>query len=86
MTYERLVAQALAYARFRARFCAVLGLILLGLGGSEAVALALSPQRPQVLYVVLSVGYLLFGIGWLWQADRCRCGARATTDARAGLR
>ena len=86
VTDDHLVAQALAYARFRARVCRVLGLIFLVLAAGEAVTAALGSLSPRIVYAVISGGYLLSGIGWLWQADRCRRGAQATVQACAGRR
>ncbi len=69
VTDDHLVAQALAYARFRARVCRVLGLIFLVLAAGEAVTAALGSLSPRIVYAVISGGYLLSGIGWLWQAN-----------------
>lgn len=86
VTDECLVASALAYARFRARAGAVLGFVFLPLAVIEAFA-ALSPSGfPRILYAVSGGGYLLVGTAWLWLADRCRRGARATTDVHRSLR
>ena len=83
VTDERLVAQALAYARFRARFCGGLGLFFLVAAAGEAVGAALgSSTLARIGYAGLGGGFLLNGIGWLWQADRCRRGAQATAQAR----
>jgi hypothetical protein len=83
VTDERLVARALAYARFRARFCGGLGLFFLVAAAGEAVGAALgSSTFARIGYAVLGCGFLLAGMGWLWQADRCRRGARATAQAR----
>jgi hypothetical protein len=83
VTDERLLAQALAYARFRARFCGGLGLFFLVAVACEAVAAALgSSTFARIGYAGLGGGALLNGIGWLWQANRCRRGARATAQAR----
>ena len=86
VTDERLVAQALAYARFRAGVCKVFGLIFLVLASGEAVTAVLGSVSPRIVYAVLSGGFLLTGIGWLWQADRCRRGGQATAQACAGKR
>ena len=86
MTDDHLVAQALAYARFRGRVCRMFGLIFLVLAAGEAVTAALGSVSPRIVHAVISGGYLLTGIGWLWQADRCRRGAQATAQACAGRR
>jgi hypothetical protein len=83
VTDERLLAQALAYARFRARFCGGLGLFFLVAAACEAVGAALgSSTLARIGYAGLGGVFLLNGIGWLWQADRCRRGARSTAQAR----
>lgn len=83
VTDERLLAQALAYARFRVRFCGGLGLFFVVAAAGETIAAALgSSTFARIGYAVLGGGFLLNGIGWIWQADRCRRGARATTQAR----
>lgn len=85
VTDERLVAQALAYARFRARFCGGLGLVYLVATAGEAVAAGAatgSSALARFAYAGLSGVFLLFAITWLQQSGGCRRGARATARAR----
>jgi hypothetical protein len=83
VTDERLLAQALTYARFRARFCGGLGLFYLVVAAVGAVGAALgSSTLARIGNAGLGGVFLLNGIVWLWQADRCRRGARATAQAR----
>lgn len=83
MTDERLVAQALAYARYRARFCGGLGLFFLVAAACAEVGAALgSSTLARIMYAGYGGVLLLNGIVWLRQAHRCRQGARATAQAR----
>lgn len=82
VTDERLLAQALAYARFRTRFCGGLGLFFLVAASGEVAGAAFgSSTFDRIVYGGLGGVFLLWTITWLWQADRSRRGARATVQA-----
>ena len=86
VTDEHLVTPALAYARFRGRWCGVFAPVFL-LMAASAVPVALgSPTLQRIVYAVIGGWYLLLGIRWLWVADRCRRGARAMTDMHGSPR
>jgi hypothetical protein len=53
-------------------------------GDFPTVGAALGSVSPRILWAVVSGGYLLRSIIWLWLAGRCRRGARATVRACAG--
>ena len=89
VTDDRLAAQALAYARFRIRVCSAFGLIFLVVAAGEVgevVSAAFGSANLRIVYAVLIGFFLLSSFGWLWQADRCRRGARATAQACAARR
>ncbi len=82
---ERLVQQALLYARFRARVCGWLGLIFLVIGAGNLAGLLLSGTVfDHVLHIAAAVAFALTGGGWLLQANLCRRGAHATVQASRG--
>jgi hypothetical protein len=75
----RLVPQALAYARFRVRFCAALGVMFVLLAAGDVVVAATDSGAFRLVPAAVSLGFLVSGALWLWLASRCRQGARATT-------
>jgi hypothetical protein len=75
----RLVPQALAYARFRGRFCAALGVMFVLLAAGDVVVAATDSGAFRLVPAAVSLGFLVSGALWLWLASRCRQGARATT-------
>ena len=81
---ERLVPQALAYARFRSRVYLTLALIYLPLVGF--LAFGASSDHWIAIVFALAAGSMLGASGmFFWLADRCRRGAEATVQAhRAG--
>jgi hypothetical protein len=82
VTDERLVKQALLYARFRARVCGWLGLFFLVVAGGNLAALLMSETTFEyVLRMATAFVFALMGGGWLWLASLCRHGAHATVHA-----
>jgi hypothetical protein len=75
----RLVPQALAYARFRGRFCAALGVMFVLLAAGDVVVAATDSGAFRLVPAAVSLCFLVSGALWLWLASRCRQGARATT-------
>jgi hypothetical protein len=85
VTDERLVQQALLYARFRARVCGWLGLIFLVIAAGNLAALLMSGQVfEDVLHVAAAFAFVLMGGAYLWLASRSRHGAHATGQASRG--
>lgn len=84
VTEERLVGQALAYARFRSRVYRTLALCYLPLVGFLAFR-ASSGYWIAIAAVLGAVAMLGASAMFFWLADRCRRGAKATLQAhRAG--
>jgi hypothetical protein len=84
VTEDRLVPQALAYARFRSRVYLTLALIYLTLVGY--LAFRASSGYWIAIACALGAAAMLGASGmFFWLADRCRQGAKATVQAhRAG--
>ena len=72
VTDERLIAQALACARFRARVCGLIGLIVLLFGAADLAGSLVSGSAVHHLLLALAtLGFALMAAAWLWQANRC---------------
>lgn len=80
VTEDRLVAQALAYARFRSRVYLTLALIYLPLVGFLAFR-ASSGYWIAIAFALGAVSMLGASGMFFWLADRCRRGAKATVQA-----
>jgi hypothetical protein len=85
VTDERLVAQALAYARYRMRFFLVLALLYLAFAGYLASQVAPGVVIAIATYLGIA-GMLLFVAVDLQLVVRCRRGAKATAQAHQGRR
>ena len=82
VTDERLVQQAILYARFRARVCGWMGLMFLVIAAGNLAALLMSETTFEyILHVAAVFVFALLGGGWLWLASLCRHGAHATVQA-----
>jgi hypothetical protein len=81
----RLVPQTLAYARFRGRFCAALGLMFVLLAARDVVVAATDSGAFRLVPAAVSIGFLASSALWLWLASRCRQGAQATTRCTVRL-
>jgi drug/metabolite transporter superfamily protein YnfA len=84
VTDDRLVPQALAYARFLAWVHCLFALAWLAVVAVWAVQASEHQAVNRVSYAVVSGLFLAQSIGWLWRADQYRRGARATVQALAG--
>jgi FtsH-binding integral membrane protein len=86
VTDDRLVPQALAYARFLARVYRLYALVWLAVAAVWAVQASEHQAVNRVSYALASGLFQAQSIGWLWRAGQCRHGARATVQAYADQR